>query len=86
MEIHELRQVREVVGYTCDVCHKPCYNEDACQASTELAVLRAEWGFWSRGKDQTVHECHLCESCYDKVRTFIEQTLNGTIRIVEKGN
>lgn len=87
MEIRKSRQVDEVVGYTCDVCHKPCHkDENECEASIEFALLRAEWGYWSQGKDQTIHECHLCESCYDKVKTFIEQSLNGTMRILEKGN
>jgi hypothetical protein len=83
MEIREKRVVDEVAGYNCDICNKPCFKEDGPNQldSSEYATLRAEWGYWSRDKDGTVHECHLCELCYDKVRRFIEEELNGKIRV-----
>lgn len=74
----------EVVGYTCDICGNTCYKEDGPNRSesSEHATLRAEWGFWSE-KDGTVHECHMCEKCYDRVRDFIENVLNGKVRVTE---
>lgn len=29
----------------------------------------------------TIHECHMCEACYSKVRAFIECDLKGKIHI-----
>ncbi len=85
MEVREKRVVNEFVGYTCDICNQPCYKEHGPNRadSTEHALLRAEWGYWSDDKDLTVHECHMCEACYNKVRTFIEHELKGTVRVTE---
>ena len=85
MEIREKRLADEVLGYTCDICNKPCFKEDGqnCADSSEYATLWAEWGYWSDGKDLTLHECHMCEACYEKVRTFIERDLKGKVRVVE---
>jgi hypothetical protein len=85
MELRRRKQVEEVIGYLCDVCSNSCFKETGNQRlhSTEHAVLSADWGFWSDGKDLTRHECHLCESCYEKVRKYIEQVLHGRVRVID---
>lgn len=86
MEIREKRLAEEIVGYTCDICNNSCFKEGgpSLGPSSEHAVLRAEWGYWSDGsKDGTVHECHMCEACYEKVRRYIEHELAGKIRVDE---
>jgi hypothetical protein len=85
MEMREKQLVDEVVGYVCDICNKPCFMEagPSRSASTECATLRAEWGYWSAGKDGTVHECHMCEACYELVRQYIERVLKGKVRVTE---
>ncbi len=85
MEIREKRLSNEIVGYTCDICNNPCFKEEGHlhADSSEYATLRAEWGYWSDNKDLTIHECHMCEACYDKVRGFIERELKGKIRVTE---
>jgi hypothetical protein len=84
MEIREKKLVDEIVGYVCDICNNPCFREVGASLSdsTEYAILRAEWGYWSGDKDGTVHECHMCELCYDKVRQFIEENLKGSVRVL----
>jgi len=84
MEMRRVKQTEEVIGYVCDVCGSPCFKEsgDLRFESTEYAVLSAQWGYWSNGKDLTRHECHLCEDCYDKVRQFIEEFLRGKVRVI----
>ena len=86
MELREERLADEVVGYICDICGKPCFMEDGPNrsASTEHATLRAEWGFWSTNKDGTVHECHMCEGCFERVREFIEGELKGKVRVIQR--
>lgn len=84
MELRQVTPKEETVGYICDVCRNPCFKEAGEQRllSTEYATLSAEWGFWSND-DCTYHECHLCESCYERVRQFIEKELGGKVRIIE---
>lgn len=84
MELREERLAEVVVGYRCDICNQPCFKvDDPDRAdSSEYALLRGEWGYWSN-KDCQVHECHMCEACYDKVREFIEQQLKGKVRVRE---
>ena len=84
MELRQTKETEEVIGYVCDVCGDPCFKAAGVQRldSTEYATLSAEWGYWSEGKDMTRHECHLCESCYEKVRKYIEEELKGKVRIV----
>jgi hypothetical protein len=86
MEMREKRLVDEVVGYVCDICGSPCLKESGSNRleSSEHATLRADWGYWSEGKDETAHECHMCESCYDKVRRFIEDELKGKVRVLDR--
>jgi len=85
MEMLEKKLTDEVIGYTCDICGQSCYKEDGPNRihSTEYALLRADWGYWSDDKDGSVHECHMCETCYNKVRNFIEGELKGTVRVSE---
>lgn len=85
MKIREQRLLDETVGYKCDVCGQPCFNEEGAQRadSTEHATLCAEWGYWSE-KDGELHECHLCERCYDEVRNFIEKDLQGQVRVMQR--
>ncbi len=86
MEIREKRLADEIVGYTCDICGLACFKVDGPMHmdSSEYATLWAEWGYWSEGnKNGAVHECHMCEGCYEKVRTFIERELKGKVRVTE---
>ena len=82
MKIHKLQQVEVVADYICDVCGESCSRDERIDPphAAEYATLSAEWGFWSKGKDLTWHECHLCEPCFDKVKRFIEEDLKGTVR------
>jgi len=82
MEIRTLQQTEVVTGYVCDVCGQDCAKEsgEGREHTAEYATLSAEWGYWSTGKDLTWHECHLCESCFEKVCRFIEEELKGEVR------
>ena len=82
MEIRALQPTEVVTGYVCDVCGQNCAKESGKDRSytDEHATLSAEWGYSSNDKDLTWHECHMCESCYDKVRRYIEEELKGTVR------
>ncbi len=75
MEIKEMVTKSVIIGYQCDICNKSC--SDKCLGS-EYATLYANWGYGSN-KDGESHLCHICESCYDKVRNFIEKELGGKI-------
>ena len=77
MGIRGAKQVQTVVGFVCDVCRQPCHQEEGYH-TTEYGILRAEWGYWS-SKDQTAEECHLCETCFGRVRDFIV-SLGGNVR------
>jgi hypothetical protein len=70
-----------VVDVLCDVCGKSTRNPDSTCQNTEFATLFAKWGYDSR-KDLQAHECHMCESCYDKVVEFIK-SIGGTVNIKE---
>lgn len=84
MEMRQQQVRDELVGYVCDICNMPCFKDEGPNrlASDEHATLRAEWGYWSESKDGSVHECHMCEKCYDKVQRFIEQELRGKVRVI----
>jgi len=83
VEIKKKVEIEKVVGYICDVCGMSCDKgspgspDEGCH---EWATLSATWGYFSN-KDQECHECNLCESCFDKVRGFIEETLKGKVRV-----
>jgi hypothetical protein len=87
MELRRPKQAEEVIGYLCDICGNSCFKGAGEQQpdSTEHAVLSAEWGYWSAGKDLTYHECHLREPCYEKVRNYIENVLKGRVRVIDRG-
>lgn len=57
-----LTKVERVEDVICDVCGRSCKTK----CGYEFALLKAEWGYESR-KDTEYHECHICESCYDKL-------------------
>lgn len=58
----------------CDVCKESC----KLNLNNEYATLESHWGFDS-GMDGVHSECHICESCFDKIEEFI-QSLGGKIR------
>lgn len=58
----------------CDVCNKTCKGTHG----NEFATLEAYWGYTSN-KDCTHSQCHLCETCFDKVSVFVK-SLGGIIR------
>lgn len=83
MELRKLRPREEVVGMICDMCSKSCASPDEDRDNCyEHGTLEAHWGFWSDGKDLTNEECHLCESCFGKVRQFIRDQ-GGKVRVIE---
>ena len=71
-----LREVmkEEVVDITCDICGNSC-----AKCGLEYAELRSNWGYDSK-KDGEQHTCEICETCYDKLRDFIE-SLGGKIQV-----
>jgi hypothetical protein len=71
MRILERQSAYTVTGFNCDVCKQFCEEN-------EFATLSGLWGFHSN-KDGTFHECHMCETCFDKVNIFI-RSLGGEIR------
>lgn len=79
MEVRKEVLVERAVDIVCDVCGKSCTES---LGGPEYATLKAHWGYESN-KDLEEHECHLCEGCYDKVKDFIEQTLNGKVYVYE---
>jgi len=87
VEIKKKVETEKVVGFICDVCGMSCRKDTPGEGPNgdgegchEWATLSATWGYFS-SKDQECHECHLCETCFDKVRGFIEETLKGKIRV-----
>ena len=80
MEIRTKQEVIKVKGYICDICNKECRNEKDPFSDYEYAILSAQWGYFSN-KDLTAHECHMCESCFDQVKEFIE-SLGGKVRSI----
>jgi hypothetical protein len=69
------KSVEETVDIICDMCGKSCKGE----MNYEVATLEAYWGYSSK-KDLDKWECHLCESCADKVKGFIESQ-GGKVRV-----
>jgi|SRR5262252_2565917 len=81
MEIRQMVREQHVVGWKCDICGKSCNaSEDGRYEAHERAYLFARWGYYSR-KDMQIHECDMCEDCYDRVMEYIE-TLGGKVRIL----
>jgi hypothetical protein len=73
---------QHVVGWKCDICGMSCNaSQDERYEAHERASLRARWGYHSR-KDMQVHECDMCEDCYDHLVEYIE-TMGGKVRVIE---
>ncbi len=79
MEIRKEVKVEKIVGFTCDICKKPCNHTTEEPEAFEYATLHGHWGYFS-GKDQQDHECHMCENCYDEVKEFVDK-LGGQVRV-----
>lgn len=79
MEIKEKITSEEVTGYICDICNKSCNESGYDFESHEWAELKATWGYFSN-KDLQIHQCHMCEQCYDLVANFIK-SIGGKIRV-----
>lgn len=68
--------MKTTTDITCDICNKSCKDE---LGNFEYALLEADWGYTSN-KDLEQHSCYMCETCYDKVKSFIE-SINGSIKV-----
>ena len=71
-----LRPVLEDVF--CDICGKSCSSECSMGDPTmlEYATLEVFWGYCSR-KDGDNYSCEMCESCFDKIKSFIDSIRAG---------
>lgn len=91
MEIRKLAVREETFGRTCDMCGQRCdmaakkLGERDTDYAHEYGTLSANWGYWSDGRDLTKEECHLCETCFGKVREFIHSQ-GGIVRVMDIGN
>lgn len=59
-----------IVDIKCDVCKKS--TKEKVSDDFNYAVLREEFGYGSEFDDMTVHEFHLCETCYKKVLKYLK--------------
>lgn len=50
----------------CNYCGKAICTEDQRETASYLAIKK-EWGYFSDGKDGTVHSMDICEECYDRM-------------------
>lgn len=72
MELRKFQTKEVVVGMICDMCNQNCTKDtNNPDFGYEHGTLSANWGYYSNGRDLTEEECHLCESCFDKIRQFI---------------
>ena len=62
--IKKLLLREEKVGIKCDICNKQC--------TENYAELKAMWGPGSEF-DGEEHSCHMCELCYLRIWTVIEE-------------
>tara|TARA_Y100000034_G_scaffold121644_2_gene166134 strand:+ start:816 stop:1121 length:306 start_codon:yes stop_codon:yes gene_type:complete len=69
----------EVVDVVCDICKKS--TRDQGDMNFEYAELAATWGFYSK-KDCEQHNCHMCETCYDKIRAYIH-SIGGVVQTTD---
>jgi hypothetical protein len=62
-------QVEDII---CDICKSSCMSECSLQdpGMAEYAMLEATWGYCSK-KDGDKYSCEMCESCFEKVYSFI---------------
>lgn len=57
---------RKAKNIYCNCCGvKICAEAEAKKAS--FLTIKKEWGYFSRGKDGTVHSVDLCEQCCDRL-------------------
>lgn len=65
----------EITGIICDICGDPSDE----YTLYEYVSINHLWGYYSN-KDGTRTECDICESCFDKIKDFIVNTLEGEVR------
>lgn len=54
----------------CNCCGRVICTENQKEMASYLTIKKA-WGYFSDGKDGTVHSMDICEECYDRmVREF----------------
>ena len=73
----QVTDVSVIADIICDVCGKSCLDKEVL--NFERAILHADWGYGSN-KDGTIWNCDVCESCADKIRTYIE-SIGGAIQV-----
>jgi tRNA U54 and U55 pseudouridine synthase Pus10 len=83
MNIEQEVTEKKVVGHICDICKESCVVKVCTDGTTNdiCATLHAHWPYGSK-YDTTEHICHMCESCYDKIKEFIE-SLGGEVAVYE---
>ena len=81
MKIMKETMQPDVSDIICDVCKKSTktLKDMGFDGVFEYAELRGAWGYASNMDGET-HECHLCETCYGKVKTFIE-SIGGDVDV-----
>lgn len=77
MNIYDKVPKEVVVDVQCDICGKSCKTDFGL---TECAELYSHWGYASN-KDGEKHMCQMCETCYDKVKSFIVEELGGKVEV-----
>lgn len=50
----------------CNCCGKAICAE-AQKETVSYLTIKKEWGYFSDGKDGTIHSMDICESCYDSM-------------------
>lgn len=50
----------------CNCCGRVICAEEYKETASYLAIKK-EWGYFSDGKDGTVHSMDICEKCYDRL-------------------
>lgn len=59
----------ELSDVICDICSRSCLKSEDDMNSAEFAVIKAQWGYWSR-KDGQNFNLDVCEDCFDKIISF----------------
>lgn len=84
MKVTKTLSADVVVGFQCDICQKFIRHHqevtDGCY--DYYMTLRGDFGYGSP-MDMEEHVCYICESCYSKVREFIEVVLGGKVQVIE---
>lgn len=63
---------KEVSDIVCDICKKSCVRYEDNIDSAEYGTIEAYWGYFSK-KDGETFNCEICEDCFDKVISFLEE-------------